>query len=456
MFKLNINKPKPDADLKQDLKQEIKSNNLKELNKKELELKEFKSTKKFLAEIAEENNLYKKQIENKFHKNKKKYRKNEILHNKKIFDKALDNLVKVNLTAIENKTEKLNSEIDLDLLLQAESKEFKPLMTQYCNKTGKELHSVKLDDLKTLLAVHGKERSLELMQLDACSKYSPLWLHSEPKTLNKLMYFDAQGFFIYAASHIFHSNIIKKSNLSTKPPMSQAGKESTEDKNLLDFLADFPEQDKPDDFFSNEIPAHTSVRYFNLQDKIIGYRNLSLYHIEKDIIECNELLRRFLGLANPEKVANLIKFSFSFLHEITEDENSLRQFKEELKTALKTLFETHFKKVKHKKSEGYAIRLQKERLHSGTVAEIKAKFGGLSNFHKQPNIKNQNAKESILFDLKEFWDKETEQDDLLKDFSGRGNSFAFDANSQGLDCKTGAPLNRHKAPKSGFKLNLNK
>ena len=396
---------------------------------------------------------YTKQIESKSFK--KKFKKNEILYNKNIFDKALNSLISVNLNAIENKIEKETSKIDLNLLLTANDKDFAPLMIQYCNKTGVELNKLDIDNLKLLIAVHGKDEALELLRLDACSKYNPLWLHSEPKTLNKLMYFDPQGFFVYAASYLFHADIVKKSNLNTKPPMSQAGKESTEDKNLLDFLSDFPQQDKPDDFFTNEIPANVSVRYFNLQDKIIANRNLNLYHDELDITECNELLRRFLGLANPDKVASLVKFSFSFLHEVTEDSDSLKLFTEELKTAIKLLFTTHFKKVKHKKSEGYAIKLQNKNLHSGTIAEIKSRFGGLSNFHKQPSIRNQNNKESILYDLKGFWDKETESDDLLKDFKGRGNSRLFDANEAGLDCLTGEPLNRFKAPKKGFKLNIN-
>jgi hypothetical protein len=45
---------------------------------------------------------------------------------------------------------------------------------------------------------------LELLRLDACGQYSPLWLHSEPKTLNKLMYFDPQGFFIFNFRSITH------------------------------------------------------------------------------------------------------------------------------------------------------------------------------------------------------------------------------------------------------------
>jgi len=269
------------------------------------------------------------------------------------------------------------------------------------------------------------------------------------------MYFDPQGFFVYAASHIFHADIVRKTNLASKPPMSQAGKESTEDANLSKFLMDFPEQDKPEQFNFSEIPADVDIRYYNLQDKIISYRNLSLYHDEINLTETNELLRRFLGLAKPENVANLVSFNFEYLHQITEDSSSLKQFNDELKTAIKLLFTSYYKRTKHKKAEGYKIKLQNEKLHSGTIAEIKAKFGGFSNFHKQPSIRNQNQKESILYDLKSFWDNETENNDLLKDFAGRGRSKLFDANEIGLDCNTGEPLNRFKAPKSGIKLKLN-
>ena len=172
-----------------------------------------------------------------------------------------------------------------------------------------------------------------------------------------------------------------------------------------------------------------------------------------NITETNELLRRFLGLANPEKVANLINFSFEFLHQVTDTEENLQTFTEELKTAIKLLFTSYYKKIKRKKSEGYQIKLQNQRLHSGTIAEIKSKYGGFSNFHKQPAIRNQTQKESILYDLKNFWDNETENNDLLKDFAGRGHSKNFDANQQGLDCNTGESLNRFTV-KKGTKLSI--
>lgn len=388
---------------------------------------------------------------------KQRYKKNQLLHSKELFNKALDNLTNINLVSVENRIEKETSKIDLSLLLTANDKDFAPLMTQYCNKTGTELNKLDIDNLKLLIAVHGKSEALELLRLDACGQYSPLWLHSEPKTLNKLMYFDPQGFFVYAASHIFHADIVKKAGVSKVPPHSQAGKESTEDKNLQDFMNNFPSQDKPEDLINREILEDVNIRYFNLQDKIIANRNLNLYCNEINITETNELLRRFLGLANPEKVASFINFSFEFLYQITETEESLKQFNNELKNAIKSLFTQYFKKIKRKKSEGFAIRLQgakNNRLHSGTIAEVKSKFGGFTNFHKQPKIRNQNNKESILYDLKGFWDNDTENNDLLKDFAGRGKSINFDANSEGLDCNTGEPLNIHKV-KSGTKIKLN-
>ena len=390
----------------------------------------------------------------------KEYKKNQILCNKELFNTALDKLTTVNEIALNNRIER-ETKIDLNILLTANDKEFKPLLTQYCNKTGRELRNLDIDNLKLLIAVHGRSEALELMRLDACAQYSPLWLHSEPKTLNKLMYFDPQGFFIYAASNIFHNDLIKHSNIAKAPPMSQAGKESTEDANLLNFLNEFPNQDKPEDFLNFDMLADVNVRYFNLQDKIIANRNLNLYHEELNVTEINELLRRFLGLANPSKVANLVKFSFEYLYEVTESSENLEQFKNELIEAIKTLFNTHFKKIKNKKIEGYKMRMQNANsglIHSGSIAEIKAKFGGLSHFHNQPKIRNHTTKESILYDLKSFWDKETENNDLLKDFAGRGHSNTFDANSKGLDFLTGEPLNRHetKQKAGSFKLNIKK
>lgn len=389
--------------------------------------------------------------------NQRKYRKNQLLIDKNIFNKALSNLVEINQQDIEKRIEKETGAVDLDILLTATDKDFSALTTKYCNKTGQELGKLDYDELRLLIAVHGRDRALELLRLDACSHYSPLWIHSEPKTLNKLMYFDPQGFFIFAASHIFHCDLITKSNQPKKSPHSQAGKqETTENQEINNFLKDFPDQSKPEDFTEISVLANTDIRYFNLQDKVISNRNLQLYHDILDITETNELLRKFLGLANPSKVASFVQFSFDYLHQVTETPENLKQFNNELKQAIKTLFTKHFKHIKRKKSEGYAAKVnQAQKLTSGSIAEVKTKFGGLSQFHQQPAIRNYSAKESILNDLLNFWDENTERDDTLKNLRGTGNSGNFNANKAGLDPVTGEPLNRHKA-KKGFRLNIKK
>jgi len=382
----------------------------------------------------------------------KNYRKNKILYDKQTYDKALDKLLTVNQQAIENKIEREISSIDLNILLTANDKDFSPLLTQYCNKTGTELHGVSVDNLKMLIAVHQRERAILLLKYNACSQYSPLWLHSEPKVLNKLMYFDPQGFFIYAASNIFHCDIISKGNASTPQPMGQAGKESTENGALDNFLADFPQQDKPAmEFIHNDTLESIDIRYFNLQDKIISNRNLQLYHDGQTLTEINELLRRFLGLANPAKVAHLVKFNAEFLYQVTETPEAMETFRLELSEAIKALFKEHFRNITRQKKEAYYLKLQAENatmLNSGAIGEIKSKYGGFSKFHNQPNIRNQNVKESILMDLQGFFDKDTEKNDILKSFKVSGNSKDFKANSIGLDCKTGEKLNRYE-PKKG-------
>ncbi len=145
-----IDSIKKDLDL---IKKELEQNNFVKLNEKELEIK-----KSYLSDIKIDKNLKQKQIIKKDSKNSKK-NKNNILTNKNAFNEALNKLTDINVTSLENRIEKENSNVDLDLLLTANDKEFKPLLTQYCNKTGKELHNVDIEHLKMLLAVHGKERS---------------------------------------------------------------------------------------------------------------------------------------------------------------------------------------------------------------------------------------------------------------------------------------------------------
>lgn len=382
----------------------------------------------------------------KLHRQKRK----EALLSYENFNKALTNLLEISQIAIDRKIENTISKIDFTTIITANDKEFAPLLKQHCNKSGKELREFSLEHLQELVNLYGKEETLKMLRQDAVTQYAPLWIHTEPAHLNKLMAYDPAGYFVYSTGFIFHSEIVQKSNISIMPPHSQAGKESTENQDIEDFLSDFPQQDKPEDFLLTDLPESCEVRYFNLQDKIIARRNIELYHDVNKITECNELLRRFLGLAKPEKIANFIDFSFEYLYQITDSPENLQIFINDLKAGIKTLFQKHYKHLQKKNS--YLYRTQ---ITSTDIASIKAKYGGYSTFHKQPKIRHHTTKDSILYDLRAFWDENALTDTTLQSLRGIGNSANFDPNAIGLDSVTGEALNRHTV-KTGFKLKIKK
>lgn len=393
----------------------------------------------------------------------------KLLHSAKDFQSALEKLCDINQKQIELKLENtLNNlkqnEPDLDILLLANDNEFKPLIKQHCNKSGKELKEYSLEFLKELITIHGKEKTIQLLKLDACQQYAPLWIDTSPDSLHKLIAFDTAGYFIYAASHIFHCDIVNKSNqLHSAPDSIVQKKKKIIPKTILEpnavigfdnLLTEFPEQDKPELLSMVEIPADSDIRFFNLQDKIVSRRNIEIYFDDVMITECNELLRRFLGLAKPEKAAKIVKFSFEHLYQVTESEETLKQFIQELKTAIKTLFENHYRALKRKKVELHHIELNKHKeITASDIATIKAKFNGLTNFHQQPKIRNQNKKDSILYDLRGFWDENIEKSDILKQFNAGGPSKHFDSDGVELDKNTKQALNRFTV-KKGIKIKL--
>lgn len=305
-------------------------------------------------------------------------------------NKSIENTTTVSEIGLASRIEKLQYPDVNEAMLLANSPEFKPFISNFCNKSGKFLYNYSLERFSDMLSIHGKEKTKSLLIQLSTSNYSLEWLTTDSSTLNKLMLQDASGYLVYAANHLFE----------LLPPKTAKNK-------TIDFTG---------------VPEQYQEFYLRLQDKIIARDNFEKLDL-KLVLECSELIRRLIGLSAPTKVALQGFFEHTNLIDISKSSISLQIFIENIKKNLTFLLQKHFKSiesstrfqmVEQKNMELYGIT-------ANDIAKIKAKLGGLDCFHKQPSIRKQSKRVSILLDLKAFVINEMDMDiegELWEDLDG--------------------------------------
>lgn len=323
--------------------------------------------------------------------------------------KSIDNVVTVSDSGLRAKADKLEFSNITEAMLLANSPEFKPYISQYCNKSGKFLHNVSLERFGDMLNIHGKDKTLKLLTMLHSSNYSLEWIDTSPSVLNKLMIQDCSGFFIYAANHLFE---------------------------LFDPYSKTVQKFKG-------VPEAYKKSYLRLKDKIHARKDLDFLIDQSEenrqlILQANELMRRLIGLARPTKTMMVTFFTFNSLLACTNDKKSLQIFIQDIKENLTFLLQRHFKKIKN------SIFIENKNLYRITandIEKIKNELEGLSSFHNQPSIKNQSKRTSIMMDLKGFIVEEFGEAELWED-----EDFEY--------IEKDKPLNHHKLDDAFMGLNL--
>jgi len=297
--------------------------------------------------------------------------------------KSIKNTTTVSEGGIESKINSLEYPDITEAMLIANEECFKPFIKNYCFKSGKFLHNYSLERFSDMLAIHGKEKTLSLLIQLATSNYSVEWMSTDSQTLNKLMIQDANGYFIFAANHLF---------LQAKPKSACAN---------LSFEA---------------VPQQYKELFLRLQDKQTARYNLECLQGEylDLILEANELIRRLIGLAKPTKSMLTAFFTFDNLIDATKDKQSLIIFIEDIKENLTFLLQRHFKNVRSK-----IIQQQADlyKITANDIEKIMRELNGLKSFHNQPSIKNQPKRISVMLDLQEFVIDEFGESELWEDLS---------------------------------------
>ena len=356
--------------------------------------------------------------------------------------KSISQVTNVSPEGIENRIEKFEFPDISEALLVANSGEFKEFISCYCNKSGKFLHNYSLERFADMLSIHGKEKTLSLLAQMATSNYSIEWLSTDSTTLNKLMLQDSTGYFVFAANHLFE----------LLPPASHSN---------LNFSG-----------VSTDYKNH----YLRLQDKITARENLDNINQfnSKLILECNELIRRLIGLSKPNRSMLDGFFTHKNLIAATQSETALKIFIQDIKENITFLLMRHFKNIRTS-----IIKQQKDlyRITANDIEKIKAELDGLANFHHQPTIKKQSKRTAVLLDLKDFIIDEFGESELwddLADFEPSKteqkilNNFTLEGDFMGLKQSDKLPEEKPKEklnfsqPKtekseiksSGFKLSL--
>lgn len=350
---------------------------------------------------------------------------------------ASDKLLNIPEKSLQNKLDSAESSENLQAILTSNQANFQKFTVRYCNKSGQKIAPISFETIRKLIAIHGKDGALRYLQATSLDSYAIEWLCTDSAALNKLMIHDMQGYFIYAASYIFHcgKETLLEQNISNKGNQ------------LINFNRN---KDKNNCSEFRNLPAEYLENYVLLQDKVKARENL--FNLKNPILitEANELLRRFLGLARPELVANKIKFTCGSLSDVTHNEYLLKKFVSELKDAIRDIFLQHFKNVKNKEIKLQSLQYQ---ISEADVAEIKNLLKGMSNFHKQPKIRGMSKKDSILFDLKDFAIG-ISQPDPLKDLDLTSNNLINFNNNFSRNNKTESKLLNNFKIKNKNKFNL--
>ena len=220
----------------------------------------------------------------------------------------------------------------------------------YCSKTGQFIRQWEDQTLIKMSQIHGNEKTSYLLKRISNNHVATHWIYTDGNALEQLALNDPCGYFVYSASLI---------------------------------LAPF--QKSLENVFDN----HQLNPEF-LNNKRTCYNHISNAPLEL-VIQANEMLRRYLSLAQSLKVVRLIAFTKVELNEIAIDESTLTKFIAETKQTIINILNQAAKEGKIKPELSYS-----------DVVQLNLAYGGHSNFRQQRKPKAYTDLERVMNDLDEF------------------------------------------------------
>jgi len=270
------------------------------------------------------------------------------------FAEIIDLITTVEDIAVKERIEagsarQLNSE---DVRFWEIKEHFKSDFNIYCDKTGNEIEYICSDAIIQMLSTHNDKRVIELITNAKRNRIDPNWLFTDPKSLDALSETDPIGYFVYAASQV----------LRIYAPYWQ-GKEATD--------AGANDRWRADKAFLNK-----SLQMCN--------------ELELEIIETNELMRRYLTITQTLAAINRVKFTrpitdLAFLY------NDIPAFRRALTASIESIIEYE-----------YSEKKVKSHLSLADISDLNLRYKGHSNFRGQRTLRGMSGMDQILAIVGEF------------------------------------------------------
>lgn len=238
------------------------------------------------------------------------------------------------------------------------------LIASYCNKTGKCLRELTINEVLNMEFLHGPELVKRSLQAAAISNVAPQWIVTNPDSLEKLQAMYPADYFVFAASKVF----VGIGNWG-------ALKGSEENK----------------------------LKRVKLLAKL---RTLAGSQLPEKLAEANEAMRRFLALIAPSQAHGIIDWGDLVFENLT-PQDVIDAIAKNIKLILK-----------HEYRNG---RLRRN-VSFHDVIELKEIYNGFANFRRQGKPKKLTDTEIAYLSLKhEFMPGLTKSQVFVKTISGQNN-----------------------------------
>lgn len=217
-----------------------------------------------------------------------------------------------------------------------------------CIKSGKRLRVFDREEFIELCELHGIEKAKYLLEIKKQECISPKWYYTDSATLDKLQKIDPAGYCVYAIGKIFNAYGPKFSYLS-------------------------------------EHERIVFGRKWLREQRAIMYDIVNTWS-DSEINNINELMRRFLAIAQTEKVESLISW-----HTLIMPEIEYAKLVTDIKNNILKLVEYAYKKKRVKTQIDYY-----------DIMSMRKIFVGHGQFAGQKRIKGMTTDEQIAYELRDL------------------------------------------------------
>ena len=229
-------------------------------------------------------------------------------------------------------------------------------LTYYCTKTGQPLSQIAPDSFVKMQDIVGNDLANEMFKRKSIEQVSTHWLFTDESALDKLSKIDPYGYFVYSAFFVIRPDEIVKYYTHLK---------------------------------QNKENYAIEARWNELRNKIKFWQIIQSIAI-KDILEINELMRRYLALIHNTTLPDTIQLTYKLM---TGDKDTLdiEAWKALLKNNIKYIIIKAYRKHEFKKDITYA-----------DVVTLQGMFKGFSNFRGQRKLRRHTNTENVMMLLRDF------------------------------------------------------